>query len=1106
MPNLWLAYSNLTEEELLDEPWPNQTLICPECGNGPFFTLRQHNDHVCACRPDPGIVDRTCYQCGPLVLESPELLTIHNNIVHPEVQGITVSTRENIFERTCLLCNEKVFPSAQALDQHRQTEHPVVLYDAASGVRPTEDNDDSKICGICGKQGSLLLHTHNCVSCDMVTDGLPLCKFCDELASSPHAKPHQEKQSRDAPSCSDEEKSNILCDVCGELGNPETHDTCSHGDETTMLCHVCGELCNPKTHSHDGRGFCDICEQPSDDLASHMLMHTSKPGPSRQSQEPELRREHCEFYQCEICPTSLKRHDNFVAHMKRHDSKLYTECIYCCKPFPSKNDCQRHVILKHRKMIQSLDEQKTQAAKDEYFDRKIRTYHNQTGAGTKRKQKNVCPSCEEDDIGPMHLCERPWYVVKRHHIEQHQKFLAVQSRWRVLVRDKYQEVQGFAAVMDHLEQLFADILQRVLPPPQENQKVQIILVHPLLDYPIVIGPRKRSDNAEKILDEIERVLQSHEEFVLDARLEIFVTTLKLPEGGAYLKHGDNGIDFGQYLKAKQSLICIRNNDELCCARALYIGVEHARGRKKCTNLARASCKETTKAAEKLMKDADIQEGKCGIPELKKLQKVLDSYQIVVYLPDGNIMFCGEQERAKKICLLYSKGHYNVITHAPAFFAKRNVCPACKKLYRHYHTCEGLCKYCKEPTGGCTGLWRKCSECNMSLKGDTCFGKHISNGTCKKYWRCKKCSKVLYTKKRKAEKHVCDERKCSFCKEWVMRDHRCHIQVEKEKKDQPWRYIFYDFETASDSPDCKHIPVACAVMIKCCRCPESGFCKKCGTKWFYGEDTVDKFCRWLFSEVNKNSVAFAHNNRAFDAMFILKWLENEEFCPEFIFNGQKCLFMCVPKMNLRILDSLNYLCSPLRKLPAMFNFENIAEKGYFPHLFTSLDTLDYKGGWPGKHHFGYDYMTEKEKKEFDGWYAQETKKGCFDFKTEIRKYCTNDVEVLAEAVLRFKKMFQRVTGCDPYQCITIASACHKVYRTNFLQPNTIGIIPAEGYLPQDLQSGLAMEWITWTCYAKGKKLEHARSLERERKINGVKTDAYDPEAKTAYFFQGCLWHG
>jgi hypothetical protein len=53
------------------------------------------------------------------------------------------------------------------------------------------------------------------------------------------------------------------------------------------------------------------------------------------------------------------------------------------------------------------------------------------------------------------------------------------------------------------------------------------------------------------------------------------------------------------------------------------------------------------------------------------------------------------------------------------------------------------------------------------------------------------------------------------------------------------------------------------------------------------------------------------------------------------------------------------------------------------------------------------------------------------------------------------------GIDPFQkCITIASACNVVFRAKFLRPDTIGIIPAQGYRQEETHSIKAMQWIKY----------------------------------------------
>jgi hypothetical protein len=56
----------------------------------------------------------------------------------------------------------------------------------------------------------------------------------------------------------------------------------------------------------------------------------------------------------------------------------------------------------------------------------------------------------------------------------------------------------------------------------------------------------------------------------------------------------------------------------------------------------------------------------------------------------------------------------------------------------------------------------------------------------------------------------------------------------------------------------------------------------------------------------------------------------------------------------------------------------------------------------------------------------------------------------------------------------------LFRTNFLRPKTIGIIPAQGYRPEEKQSVKALQWIKYVAQLKGVHIQHAR--------NGGETDS------------------
>ena len=102
---------------------------------------------------------------------------------------------------------------------------------------------------------------------------------------------------------------------------------------------------------------------------------------------------------------------------------------------------------------------------------------------------------------------------------------------------------------------------------QPNDLVRISLQCPELDFPIAHPFVKSKDlTAERLLTEIERVLQSYEEFVLDETLEIELVHVSLPDGG--VGRSGNFVDLERHIKEKRSLIRIQNNDDMCCARAL----------------------------------------------------------------------------------------------------------------------------------------------------------------------------------------------------------------------------------------------------------------------------------------------------------------------------------------------------------------------------------------------------------------------------------------------------------------------------------------------------------------------------------------------------------
>ena len=101
--------------------------------------------------------------------------------------------------------------------------------------------------------------------------------------------------------------------------------------------------------------------------------------------------------------------------------------------------------------------------------------------------------------------------------------------------------------------------------------VRLTIQCPELDYPIRLHfMRVVQFSADLLLTEIERVLQSYEEFVIDQTLVIELVHVRLPSGrGAYKRkcfvHLEREL---RAKKAKKCFIRIKTKDDLCCARVI----------------------------------------------------------------------------------------------------------------------------------------------------------------------------------------------------------------------------------------------------------------------------------------------------------------------------------------------------------------------------------------------------------------------------------------------------------------------------------------------------------------------------------------------------------
>ena len=696
-----------------------------------------------------------------------------------------------------------------------------------------------------------------------------------------------------------------------------------------------------------------------------------------------------------------------------------------------------------------------------------------------------------------------------------------------------------------LTSLFADVTNFAA----DDDLIHLTVESGQLDYPIVLPfVEKRALTVERFLSEIERVLQSHEEFVLDQGLVIGITHARKPVGGRGAQFWST---FREFLHKKQCIIRITNADELCCARAIVTA--KARLEKHSDwNSIRLGREIQRKLALQLHSQANVPHGKCGIDEIKKFQALLQDHQIIVVSFEhmNSVIFSGP-EQEEKICLYLHDGHFDLITSMSAFYNSTYFCFKCNKGYAHResHKCNNACRCCHKIHSE-EGPWTHCIDCNRYFAGKTCFDMHknetkAGNSTCSNMYRCKDCGQNVHRSKQK-NTHRCGEIYCNSCSEHVMPGHKCFIKPIDEIKEQDTTFIFFDFECTQDKQvsceqgyaphpetnkctNCcrstcgsfEHQPNLCIAQKVCGNClkkdvDDNSTCMACGPnqKIFYGANTVVDFCTWLFSKQNKGATVLCHNFKGYDSYPILQFCYQNGIKPKIIPNGTKIMSMEIPAFGIRFIDSLNFLPTALANLPKMFGKKELC-KGYFPHLINKSDNQDLVlDKLPDASFYGADTMKPDERAKFIDWHTQ-NKNTRFVLKDELIRYCKSDVDILRQCCLHFRDLFMAISsrgdgdcGVDALQsCITIASACNLLFRRNFLEPETIARMPAHGYRFEENQSLKALKWLSYVGHSTGQYIHHARNG-GEHRVGSYKLDGYyeNNGRKFGLEFHGCFWHG
>ena len=369
---------------------------------------------------------------------------------------------------------------------------------------------------------------------------------------------------------------------------------------------------------------------------------------------------------------------------------------------------------------------------------------------------------------------------------------------------------------------------------------------------------------------------------------------------------------------------------------------------------------------------------------------------------NSIIYTANQGLEDKIYLLKTRNQFDVIKSMTAFYDMPYFCHFCKKTFtkRDKQKCPSKClscfTYAKDKK--CEGMEIVCGKCNRKFFGKRCFKNHLKNRSkastkgitvivCDTVKKCLDCNRIITAKC--VNNHKCGYTECNNCNKYVGKNHKCFMKKVKAEGDyctvnkkkpchiksnrkNDWcyscktfteKYIFYDFEARQNTGTHK-------VNLSISQDFEGNE---------YMHNSIQEFCKGFINDKFKGYTFIAHSSKGYDCHFILKWLIDQGIKPYCICNGAKIMFMEIPKLSIRFIDSLNFLQMPLKSFPKTFGMNEL-KKGYFPHYFNKECNKNYVGPMPSKKHCGYNQMKPDERSKFLKWYEERVSENyVFDFK-------------------------------------------------------------------------------------------------------------------------------
>lgn len=411
----------------------------------------------------------------------------------------------------------------------------------------------------------------------------------------------------------------------------------------------------------------------------------------------------------------------------------------------------------------------------------------------------------------------------------------------------------------------------------------------------------------------------------------------------------------------------------------------------------------------------------------------------VYMPEYLSPDLRTWERVHVVSVLISEGHATSITSLREFLKSRGTANR-SNVYNYCLFCEEMSTANNESVEKAKEHFAECCE-KHSGQLKSCAEKVA------KRMMVGDCTAKQFTYRPKHRDYVC--RTCNQPVEDAARQHE-HLCLISKPDHLPTgassEIYVYDMECAQiydgQNDVFKH-----KVNLVCVRkAYEEGDTSQ--RECFYN---IEDFMSYVMRHTAEKRIYLAHNGGRYDVQFVIRHLEANMIphsfvpAPSSIHAYLSVTISFGAKCEATFLDFRNFMPGSLKNIGISFGLD--VTKGTFPHRFNDGSTEEYIGPLPIIDHVN-DYWcitsmrTEEEVDDFTEWYAEQVElyctcvgecvcdKGKWSFREEITRYCWLDVDVLAEAVVKYRDnalsfgaddidgVGWQSKGIDPFQYVTI----------------------------------------------------------------------------------------